>query len=772
MHTSIFPTLRADVVQQNDFDWSVIVAMCQSPQTYPTKQACPLIKLASFGDKLSPVRVDADGRKRGGVLRHAANMLEVSGVELDYDAEQMQPAAAAAMLQLYGITAVVYTSPSHTATAPRWRVLAPLSRAYPPEARREFVARINAVLGGVCADESYVMAQAFYIGRVAGAEYECHVAVGQPVDQLPNLPVVYPVERTHAPVVPVAPQAYRADPERERVALGRIERMLRDAAPGERHAVRLRAAKLAGGYVGGGVLTEQMVMDHLQRVSDDISDNGATTYTEQETLLDGFRTGQSAPITDVREALDTAAIGFGRGVSVASHSAPTATAITGSTLVLAHQAQQIFQGCVYVESLNMMLVQGGKMIDRQRFNARYGPYSFMLDDANTVKAKTPWEGFLNSQVTLLPRAHDICFRPELPAACVIRECGDILVNIWWPVETDRIEGDVTPFLDYMRRILPYERDRALLISYMAAMVQYPGRKFSWCPVVQGAKGNGKTLIGTSIERALGDRYCHRPNSADIGNKFTGWLQGKLAIIVEELSTHEKRELLETLKPLITNRRVEIQRKGADQATGDNRANFIMFVNEQGAMPVDEDERRYAIFHTAQQCYSDIVRDGMGGDYFPSLYAWADGGGYAHIAHYLATYAIPDEMNPATKLHRAPQTSSTGAAIAASLGPLEQELKEYIDANSTPGLMNGWVSSAAVKKVLEESRRTTSPTLRGRILRNLGYVVHPNLPEGRTSAPTFVDGCRPKLYVKKGSDHWKLHQHEQIVKNYQDSQISR
>src|SRR4030042_1439936 len=159
MHTSIFPTLRADVVQQNDLDWSAIVAMCQSPQMYPTKQACPLIKLASFGDK----------RTEKGSLRHAANLREISGVELDYDAEQIPPAAAAATLSLYGINAVIYTSPSHDPSAPRWRVLAPLSRPYPPEARREFVARINAVLGGVCADGSYVMAQVFYIGRVAGA---------------------------------------------------------------------------------------------------------------------------------------------------------------------------------------------------------------------------------------------------------------------------------------------------------------------------------------------------------------------------------------------------------------------------------------------------------------------------------------------------------------------------------------------------------------------------------------------------------------------------
>ena len=142
----------------------------------------PLIKLARFGTAASAK----------GCLRTEHNMLAVSGVELDYDACVMQPSTASFMLQCSGIQSVIYTSPSSTPDAPRWRILAPLTSEYPVSARREFVGRINAVLGGVMANESFTSSQSFYIGRCAGAHYETYITDGMPIDMV-VLPPVYPV---------------------------------------------------------------------------------------------------------------------------------------------------------------------------------------------------------------------------------------------------------------------------------------------------------------------------------------------------------------------------------------------------------------------------------------------------------------------------------------------------------------------------------------------------------------------------------------------------
>lgn len=738
--------------------WGDIIAQCQEPPTYRAKQDCPLIKLATFGDL----------RSAKGSLRHSANILTVSGVELDYDSGVVSPRVAADLLELSGIEALIYTSPSHTPDAPRWRVLAPLSREYEPEQRREFVARINAALGGICAAESYVMVQSFYIGRVEGVEYECIHVAGSCVDLLVNLPTVYP-EHGATRVVPtdVPARPYSPNPEAEEIARRRIEDTIRGAADGERHYARLRAAKLAGGFIAGGVLEHDATVEWLRLVSDDVSDGGGTTATEWATIMDGIQAGYQAPCESPRPPLDLTAVGFGAGVT-ASHYAPIARPINGTTYVAAHAIADVFKGVVWIQSINKMFFNGDE-IDRQRFDPNFSRFTFMLDAANTVKAKSPWDAFHSCQVAVLPKAHDTCFRPELPPGCLINENGRVILNNWWPIATPCVEGDVTPFLRHMQLILPVESDRVQVLSYMAGMVQYPGVKFQWCPVIQGCEGSGKSFIGDCMEAAIGETYCHKPNASDIANKFTGWLRRKLCVIVEEIMIEHKRELLDALKPLITNRRIEIQGKGSDQVTGDNRANFIMFTNFKTAIPMDVDKRRYATYFTPQQSFADMRALGMDGDYFPNLYKWARSGGFAAIHHYLATYKIPDEMNPAGAMHRAPKTSSTAEAIAESLGSLEQDILECVESGEM-GFKGGWISTIMLARRFE--RRGVTLRRLGSALHHLGYVKHPGLRDGRCdNAVVIPDGGKPRLYIKPDHSSATLTIHAEIVGAYVTAQMA-
>src|SRR3546814_10280159 len=70
------------------------------------------------------------------------------------------------------------------------------------------------------------------------------------------------------------------------------------------------------------------------------------------------------------------------------------------------------------------------------------------------------------------------------------------------------------------------------------------------------------------------------------------------------------------------------------------------------------DRRYAVFFTAQQSAEDKTRDGLTDAYFVALYRWLDGGGYADVAGYLTRYEVPDAINPATNCVTAPRTTST------------------------------------------------------------------------------------------------------------------
>lgn len=141
------------------------------------KSDLPLIKLGVFGD----------AKSEKGFYRHDANLLSVFGVECDYDGERMAMEEAAGLLRKAGVACLLYTTPSHTAKRPRWRVLTPCTNGREPAERARYVARINGVLGGVLKSESFAKSQIFYIGAVDGKPTQTILIDGDYIDERDDL---------------------------------------------------------------------------------------------------------------------------------------------------------------------------------------------------------------------------------------------------------------------------------------------------------------------------------------------------------------------------------------------------------------------------------------------------------------------------------------------------------------------------------------------------------------------------------------------------------
>ena len=409
--------------------------------------------------------------------------------------------------------------------------------------------------------------------------------------------------------------------------------------------------------------------------------------------------------------------------------------------------QEHFKGCVYVRDLHRAFVPDGALLKPEQFKAMYGGYTFSMDSINGKTSKSAWEVFTESQSQDFPKAYSVCFRPEIEPGSIVHEGGVSLVNTYVPIDTPRTQGDATPFLDHVAKLLPVVNDRAILLAYMAACVQYPGVKFQWCPMLQGCEGNGKTLLVNCLAESIGWKYSHMPNAGDLANKFNSWILSKMFIGVEEIFTRDSQEVLETLKPMITNSRIEIQGKGSDQITGDNRANFFMCSNHKDAIRKSTLDRRFAVFFTDQQRPGDLQRCGMDGSYFPDLYRWLRATGYAVVNDYLRTYRIPEALNPSGACHRAPMTTSTNEALCVSMGPVEQQIQEAIESD-TLGFMGGWVSSMALTRLLVNRRISHHKMYE--IIEGFGYIKHPGLVEGRVTAVLPIEGGKPRLYIKQDS----------------------
>jgi hypothetical protein len=118
---------------------------------------------------------------------------------------------ATKIVKAAGLTALLYTSPSHTEEKPRWRVLCPTSRDLPPEERAKLMARLNGIFGGVFAPESFTLSQSYYYGSVNNnAEHRAVIVDGDCIDLRDDLDngaignVLKPEHRTRSssPTIP------------------------------------------------------------------------------------------------------------------------------------------------------------------------------------------------------------------------------------------------------------------------------------------------------------------------------------------------------------------------------------------------------------------------------------------------------------------------------------------------------------------------------------------------------------------------------------------
>jgi len=450
----------------------------------------------------------------------------------------------------------------------------------------------------------------------------------------------------------------------------------------------------------------------------------------------------------------------------------TAVRREGYQFMSIDQQEEHFKGCVYVTNMNKIFTPNGTMLKQEQFNVVYGGYDFnMVNGSDPKTSKKAWEAFTESQGLHFPKVDVSQFRPKLPPGSITIEEGQRVINSYIPAEVDATPGDVTPFLNHLAISIPDERDRTILLSYMAACVQHVGYKIQWAPVIQGCEGNGKTLFTRCLQRAVGKRYTHWPQAHDIDNPFNSWLSGKLLIAVEEIKIGSKYHMLEVLKPMITNDDAAVTFKGVDQSMSELCCNFMFTTNYKDAIPVTVDSRRYALFFTAQQSKEDMTRDGMTGDYFPNIYNWLNNGGYGHVTHYLREFAIPEELNPTTTLQVAPRTTSTLEAVNLSLGNVEQEIIEAIE-EGRPGFKDGWVSATWLDELLRSDRKNNSIP-RGKrdpLMKLLGYVPHPGLKNGRVNNTIPMDNNkRSKLYIKEGHIHANLQSPAEIAKHYMQAQ---
>lgn len=319
----------------------------------------------------------------------------------------------------------------------------------------------------------------------------------------------------------------------------------------------------------------------------------------------------------------------------------------------------------------------------------------------------------------------VAHKAYMPGAATVFEMfGLQWVNLYRtdsvPAVPDEYSPEELDAIDTVKRhletYLASERERDLLMSWIAWNVQHPGVKIRWAPYVHGVPGDGKSFFSELVAVAMGGQNVRSLNGSTLESNFTDWAVGYALVAIEEMKQHghNRYDIMNRVKPFITNSQVEIHPKGKASYTAPNVSNYIIFSNYLDGAPVDEGDRRYMFLSsqltTAQA--KELTEQG----YFKRLFDAV----HEHpgaIRKWLLELAMHPEFDANG---RAPDTDVKRTVIEMSKGDLEIIAEDVIE-HGAEGVTQEVISSAhLVRAMVSAGAEAPSTTRVNTLLTRLGY----------------------------------------------------
>lgn len=194
--------------------------------------------------------------------------------------------------------------------------------------------------------------------------------------------------------------------------------------------------------------------------------------------------------------------------------------------------------------------------------------------------------------------------------------GQTVLNMFDPKTVPETSGYtsegkklIAKFINHLKNIID-EDEAETLLDWMAYVAQNPGKKILWVPLIQSIEGAGKSVIGNLlIHHVFGKANAGVVDPIVLTDTNNSWATDKMLKILEEvkLSGHNRYEVLNNLKPLITNPYITRKEKFEVSSEVSNYCNFMAFTNYKDALPVDDEDRRWWIVFSSIDSLSDLEK---------------------------------------------------------------------------------------------------------------------------------------------------------------------
>lgn len=169
------------------------------------------------------------------------------------------------------------------------------------------------------------------------------------------------------------------------------------------------------------------------------------------------------------------------------------------------------------------------------------------------------------------------------------------------------------------------RNYRYLLNWMAHAVQHPGSPAEVAVVLRGGRGAGKGVFARSFGALFGPHFLHITQARHLTGNFNRHLEDCVVLFVDEGFWAGDKQGEGTLKALITEPTLAIERKYFDVVTARNCLHIIVASNADWVVPAGGDERRFFVLEV-----DDSWKQNTG--YFTPLYAEMEEAGLAAMLY--------------------------------------------------------------------------------------------------------------------------------------------
>ncbi len=280
------------------------------------------------------------------------------------------------------------------------------------------------------------------------------------------------------------------------------------------------------------------------------------------------------------------------------------------------------------------------------------------------------------------------------------------INLWKANLLTPKKGKVDLFLKHCSYLFPDPEECGIVLDWLAFQVQHGGEKVHWALLIQGEQGTGKSYLGWVMQLVLGEHNVAVPPNESLHEVYTAWQRNCQLVIVEELMARGRLELMNKLKPMITEKMTTVREMYKPSYRQPNVFNFLLFTNHEDSVILDEKDRRYCVIHSPAE-----ARDPS---YYAALWAWTRENAPAILNH-LHTR----DLGAFLPKGHAPMTAGKKSLIETSRSPIESWIKARIDDEAWPFTSDLINVSHLIECLPPRFQASASVQSLGRVLRKLG-----------------------------------------------------